>query len=223
MNRTRSTVNRFRRRSILLERLAALRTIVVELRESDRHGGLTLREITLFPSVADMIDPEVAEFDADGLANHLCEEIPSYIKKREEDTRGLLEDALRQRFDLDASCDPFSLAIGTWFCCCRCGTMETLQSITAHRCSHARIPDKPEGMANDYYVTALEASYYDDWVWSPAYLDLKFDKQAAIIEMCGFDVKTVTAKDLDQAEVRVRSAYHDDGRVAIMTWRGAVS
>jgi hypothetical protein len=224
MSDVRGIIPWLRLMSTVMDRLTYLGPIVEELRQHGRLGDLGLREIIFLPGVAEIIDPEIAEFDADHLASQVSEQVPLYLKKREEEWRRSLESTLRHRFDLDTSCDPFSLAIGTWFCCQKCDAMMTLPSMATHPCCYDHCgPPKPSEISDISYSIMLQATYCESYAWHPPPLDLYFERQAAIIEICGFDVRTATVVELDEAKVRLRTVKHHDGCVAIMTWRGAVS
>jgi hypothetical protein len=44
---------------------------------------------------------------------------------------------------------------------------------------------------------------------------------AAVVKACGFDVKTVTIKEMDELDVRLQCTAHHS-YVPILTWRAAI-
>ena len=193
------------------------------------------------PGIFDLVNPEKPEFDLEESLPALRALIQDYLKKRDDNNRKELMVALREELDLNASADPFSLAVGTCFLCNHCDHAFKCQEAIRHVCSRykecTRI--KPDWMSSDYFdiIVSFLPIARDSWgyridgqlIWSVENFRSSFARVASVVKACGFDVKTATVKDLDNSKsLRLRCLNHknkEDTKLEyapIMTWRTAV-
>ena len=190
------------------------------------------------PEIFDLLDPEKAEFDLEESLPTLRALIQDYLKKRDDNNRQELMATLRKELDLNASIDPFSLAVGTYFLCNHCKYAYKCQEAIRHVCRTYGEWSlvKPDWMSSDYFDTILSffpvssritGSY--QLMWSAENFRPSFARAATVIKACGFDVKTATVKDLDDAKnLRLICLNHINKRnskleyAPVMTWRTAV-
>ena len=190
------------------------------------------------PEIFDLLDPEKAEFDLEESLPTLRALIQDYLKKRDDNNRQELMATLRKELDLNASIDPFSLAVGTYFLCNHCKYAFKCQEAIRHVCRTYGQWSlvKPDWMSSDYFDTIL--SFFPansritgqyQLMWSAENFRPSFARAATVIKACGFDVKTATVKDLDDAKnLRLICLNHINKRnskleyAPVMTWRTAV-
>lgn len=193
--------------------------------EGPRAFPATPREIALFvPEVYRSITPDEPNFNVEGL--HAP--IKDYLEMRSQKARELLRDLILRECNVDESCDPFSLAVGSLFVCldCRFRDALSLERAVDHRCDRHRTVKRPRGMSVEIYdYIDAGASTTGASVWREDWYHRSISILSGVVKACGLDPGVATTQDLDRADVRLRCASHDhqssDPR-PIMTWRTAV-
>jgi hypothetical protein len=212
------------RTQTLDDRLHQMKKVVKEYTSFRQYSALAdFEAAVIFPRVSEFIDPDLATFDLQGLKDYLAVEIPSYMEKRESDARNITANALREKFKLSASCDPFSLAIGAMVHCSKCDGTHSIDSILRHihNWPLRDLFQHTDRKFNQEYMSRVENLFFYSCAWNIKTISLLFERQAAVIEACGLDVKTATEDDMDRADARLLCTNHNGYR-PVMTWRNAV-
>lgn len=223
----------------LKPRVASLEKAMKDvLAEIEGHAVTCWECEARIPALFDIVNPEKKEFNLGDLHSTLRPLIQDYLGKRYDIARQELSSTLRRFHDLDESADPFSLAVGSLFRCngCNCvfSPQETIHHICRENRSNLYPRKKPEWMSSDYFDAICSCT--PPWVVQIHRLIWNVDdftslgslgKASRAITACGFNVKTATAKDLDEDKnLRLICINHKidkyDEYVPIMTWRTAV-
>lgn len=171
------------------------------------------------PETSQLIDPDNPTFDPQDL------EVPikNCLQTRAQQTLNSLREQIIQQCSLDESTDPFSLAVGSWFMCNSCCTIQSREQVGNHRGHDCRsdVP-RPTHVSDEIYD--IVKWKFHDRLWSTGWYNESIPVMPKIVEACGLDPKTATIDDLDRADVRLRWARdaHEPDWKPIMTWRSAV-
>ena len=214
------------RRVILTERLKVLNECIDTLAPSLKPRQLSVLEVAYkIPAVIEILDPRNEEFDADALEQVLNTIIPTYLDDRAAYRRQALGNHIRNRLDLDASADPFTLAVASVLYCSSCQSDLSLAHALEHCCinSHHQVLTQPEDMTDDYWSALIEwtqSRVIADPTWRTYNLGIYM--VSGVIEDCGLNPKTASVDDMDAVNVRFlchRHPYYSP----VMDWRATVS
>ena len=217
----------------LKPRVASLEKAMKDvLAELEGHAVTCWECEARIPALFDIVNPEKKEFNLGDLHSTLRPLLQDYLRKRDDIARQELSSAIRRFHDLDKSVDPFALAVGSLFRCNSCAYVFSPQETIHHICREYSYPRKKPGwMSRDYFDAICRCT--PRWTVQLTRLIWTVDdftnsrslgKASLAIKACGFDVKTATAKDLDEDKnLRLICLNHkSDGDIPIMTWRTAV-
>ncbi|KAI0700106.1 hypothetical protein BC835DRAFT_1502839 [Cytidiella melzeri] len=210
------------RRVIIMERLEAMRKLVEEAVSQIQGCTLSSREVAYYiPEISQMLDPDFEDFDAQKLQDIVHASIPKYLEKRAKDAREYLKKLFRNKFDVDASVDPFTLAATAWLNCGNCQHSMLFDQAVQHPCGN-HWPEKPETLSLECY-NVVEAKLRSQEVWTVNAFRHTFDKMETVIKACGLDVSTATVQELDRPEIRLQCTMHLSCHfVSVSTWRSAI-
>ncbi|KAI0681965.1 hypothetical protein BC835DRAFT_1531354 [Cytidiella melzeri] len=206
------------------QRLQTTSELLKEILPLHQRKSLSSREVVVkIPKVWQMLDTDAEEFDNEELRRVLQTLIPEYLEKRTQETRIFFETILREEFGIEASSDPWKLALTAFFNC-GCRQSMSFEHVLHHGCGYATTPclSRPEGMSIECY-NSIQTVYRYDWIWNVDAFSSTFHSMKRVIEVCGLDIKKATVDDLERPEIRLSSP--DPGRcnyTRIMTWRTAV-
>ncbi|KAI0088544.1 hypothetical protein BDY19DRAFT_993936 [Irpex rosettiformis] len=209
---------------ILIPRLKILeRTLEDVVRPLNPCKFSVLEAASCIPEIYHRLNPTVTEFDDEELRHFLQEFIPQYLEQRTTNAKESYIKETRERLGLSASADPFDLAFTTYFVCPQCRQNFAPPHVFYHQC-HSYEPDKPEWMSQHYYDILNNSCFgiIRCRFWPASILSAESTKQAeTVIEACGFDVRTATAAELDDADVRILCTQSVSRGTPIMNWRTA--
>lgn len=183
------------------------------------------------PELYNKIRINEAEFNSKELLDSLWS-ATSYLFKQDQGARELFIEETRYRLGLDESVDPLKLALAERFFCSFCSLTLRFSCAPRHQCNFHKLT-KPEFMDkedHDLLVSifrSLTPSYENN---NPQPIQLLLTLEStrrieAVIVACGLDVRTATAADLDNANVKFQCLSHNSKLgpgIPIMDWRTAV-
>ncbi|KAH9912710.1 uncharacterized protein B0H18DRAFT_1052648 [Fomitopsis serialis] len=219
----------------LSRRWHAMENTLLDLKEHPEvlGYGLRLGDIALMPEIREiMCAPVEVQVNKDSLAA-LEKKVVMRAKQWDARVRGELRalvDASRSvqvdktstRAGLRGDVDVLELATTTFHCtsanCHNCGLF--YPSLTEHNCLHRDLPQLVKADAYAEYVSKLLAW---DWPFEQAIsISIRVSGKPSklvrqLMELCGKNSETATAKEMDELDVRF---MRDDGHS--MTWRAAM-
>lgn len=183
------------------------------------------------PELYNKIRINEAEFNSKELLDSLWS-ATSYLFKQDQGARELFIEETRYRLGLDESVDPLNLALAERFFCSSCSMTLRLSCAPRHQCKFNK-PTRPEFMDKEDYdllvdVFRILTPSYENNHPQPIQLLLTLESTRrieAVIVACGLDVRTATAADLDNANVKFQCLSHNSKLgpgIPIMDWRTAV-
>ncbi|KAI0083912.1 hypothetical protein BDY19DRAFT_611129 [Irpex rosettiformis] len=212
--------------TILWPRIRILNKSIEEiLRPLYPYQISTLTATLCIPELYYRLNPAVAEFDAEDFQHFLQEFLPRYLEQHAKDAKEEFTKKTRKRLGLKESEDPFDLALTTLFICPHCSAGLTSTHAPFHQCHFHKIR-KPEWMSQHYYdlCSSINTGLEGKRTWSPCILsDKGTERTEMVIKACGFDPRTATAAELDQADLRLQCTTSNERITLIMGWRTAIS
>ncbi|KAI0768923.1 hypothetical protein BC629DRAFT_805936 [Irpex lacteus] len=220
-------IQKVRNQRVTAERKEIIKHRLVELSEFVdnlplRIPGLYISRIDTvhyIPETSQLIDPDNPTFDPQDL------EVPikNCLQNRAQQTLNSLRKQIIQQCRLDESTNPFSLAVGSWFMCNLCRTIQSLEQVGNHM-GHDCRSDVPQPTHVPDEIYDIVKWKFHDRLWSAGWYNESVPVMPKIVEACGLDPKTATIDDLDRADVRLRwarDAHQEPDWKPIMTWRSA--
>ncbi|KAF8968302.1 hypothetical protein BDZ97DRAFT_1696676 [Flammula alnicola] len=191
----------------------------------------TANELLCNPAIRNIIDntPLSANFTEDDLAQTVAQLFPDITRQLQQDIELQLLELLPKEYGPDPIVDPktaFELAT-TVFACASCNRFLRHPRVLVHSCTMAyKCPPEIE----DHKVLNELYTFHDRDRYRNHRGCISFDEKSAkligeVVEMCGFDGLTTTAKQMDDANPIFECVGCNDphqGRV-MMTWAGVLN
>ncbi|KZT71841.1 hypothetical protein DAEQUDRAFT_736635 [Daedalea quercina L-15889] len=228
MEETKQNRLRAERRVIIYKRVCVLKSVITAARTAPPKRTAAdeykpkCRDLAMMPEVRKLIEvPNDAVVDQESL-QAVIPMLPALEERWQQERKADLAAMWANEAEAQDGADVLDLA-AVLFQCKECKRYLDPPKVLAHECP--TIPylcESKDVQYEDYYRCVFEAcDGKQPWSASNFRLPRKLDEIRALLEKCGKDLKVVTQKELDAANLKLTYDEPHRGRM-IMTWRRAI-